>query len=114
VAAVPEQARPLGAQRDDLGDDRARVVLVAAAAAADRRAEDLLAQGAVVQELQRGLPRGQHEREEPAVAVVRRGGDLGGGKHRARQPVQACAVGDVHSGRLGALVELGAEPRAQL
>jgi hypothetical protein len=55
VRGVAEQLGALGAQREDLGDDRVVVVLAAVVAAADERAPHLLAQIAAVGAVRNGL-----------------------------------------------------------
>jgi hypothetical protein len=73
VARVAEQARALGAQREDLGDHRAVVVLAGVLAAADPHPPRLLAQIASRRVDQERLDRRSRVGDQPARALARLG-----------------------------------------
>ena len=117
VGGVAEQRGPLGAERQDLGDERLGVALVAVVAAGDEVAPDLLAQVAARRVGEERLDAGAGVEHRPLALVA---GPLGGrghgGAHRGGQPGQlglGGEQGDV-AGLLGedALAE-GGEERGQ-
>ena len=108
---MAEQARPLGTQRGDPPDDVAGVVRVAPRPARDRRPEQLLPQRPVGEGGERGLVRGQHEREHVAAGMAADlGRPRGGGDRVRRQPVEPRGVVDDE----GRVVGVGEQPGAEL
>ncbi len=111
VGLVAEQVRPVGAQLDDLGDQRVGVVGIAIIAAIDERLPHLLAKPAIAGEAQHRIDRrtGVAHRERPGREILDLG-DFGCGvAHVLRNPCHLGRAGLDKGPFIGeqAAVELG-------
>jgi hypothetical protein len=111
VVRVPEQPRPLGAQRGDPAHEPGRVVRVAARPPGDRRAVHLLAQRPIGKPGEHRLAGREREGEQERAVVAAGGGGTGGRGHGiGGEPVEPRRVVDDDRG----VVRVGEQPGAEL